>query len=559
MFAVLLAGLMILGLGAGVLANPVSQPGLTPITPGQDFTLTIHHRILPDGTIVPGSPVGTPLPSVQGAPINGAIWEIVRLDFDADAVIPTDLTTIPASWHVASTLQTQTTGAGAFPDGQAIFQVPFAERGIYLVRLNPADVTGGNGTPEGVTSPTIFLVNIPHWHPTPAVPCSDHPLCVNDPCTDCVAAGGNWLYNVHVFPKVTTDIIFEKVGGNARTVIVDNNPDYVLLPWTFRVDIRDGLATLGNVRVPNPAYPGSGDPTMPVPDVHIRIDDTLDSRLTFYAGAAATAVRPASTTADTRPTGRFQTDDTPTWADLTIGTHFRIVHRNAANTADVVDPVAGGTVRLELLEAGRNLIGADGFVTGFMEFRFYTRVAANTTEAGWSDIPGLVENSGQLWYGPADDYEEPTEDPDGRIHALRVRKNNPENQSLPGAIFQLFRPEDIGANGQPLSTATPVMVAPATGTDGFAHFNGLQPGIYYIWETQAPTGYTLMNTAMQVQVTSANVAEFTFNATVTNTREFVLPETGGAGALLFTVLGLSLIGGSVLFLLVFMKKKKEQE
>ena len=46
------------------------------------------------------------------------------------------------------------------------------------------------------------------------------------------------------------------------------------------------------------------------------------------------------------------------------------------------------------------------------------------------------------------------------------------------------------------------------------------------------------------------------NVTVVNSIDVELPLTGGAGTLLFTVLGLVLIGGSVLLLITNRKRQK---
>jgi LPXTG-motif cell wall-anchored protein len=49
------------------------------------------------------------------------------------------------------------------------------------------------------------------------------------------------------------------------------------------------------------------------------------------------------------------------------------------------------------------------------------------------------------------------------------------------------------------------------------------------------------------------------NLTITNTRDFVLPLTGGAGTLMFTAAGVSLMGGAGLFLFLARKKDKQKD
>ena len=81
--------------------------------------------------------------------------------------------------------------------------------------------------------------------------------------------------------------------------------------------------------------------------------------------------------------------------------------------------------------------------------------------------------------------------------------------------------------------------------DGQIRVNGLDNGTYYLEETLAPDGYNKL-TARQKFIVADGILTATFNngvystgsgVHVVNNTGAMLPETGGLGTLMFTVLG----------------------
>ncbi|UTH07367.1 SpaH/EbpB family LPXTG-anchored major pilin [Macrococcoides canis] len=91
-----------------------------------------------------------------------------------------------------------------------------------------------------------------------------------------------------------------------------------------------------------------------------------------------------------------------------------------------------------------------------------------------------------------------------------------------------------------------------SGTDGTFFVKGLAYGDYTLEEIKAPAGYTLPTNPES----AFTVDQDSFNSANTQTiinKKTVLPDTGGAGTILFTVIGLALMALAVLLL----RKKNE--
>ncbi len=83
--------------------------------------------------------------------------------------------------------------------------------------------------------------------------------------------------------------------------------------------------------------------------------------------------------------------------------------------------------------------------------------------------------------------------------------------------------------------------------------NGLEKGTYYIKQTTAPSGYSLSDETYTVSV-SPNDYSYT-ELIVKNVKPGQLPITGGTGTILFTFLGLFVIGGAFVY---YQFKKKQR-
>lgn len=117
---------------------------------------------------------------------------------------------------------------------------------------------------------------------------------------------------------------------------------------------------------------------------------------------------------------------------------------------------------------------------------------------------------------------------------------------------------------------TPVVMC--VGTDGHLKLYGLEPGTYYLKETATMDGYTLLAQPITIVIADENhdgtatatvnganarVTDGVVSLTVENTRNtagFTLPQTGGAGTLMVTAIGLGLLCVGVILLVVYRRK-----
>ena len=160
---------------------------------------------------------------------------------------------------------------------------------------------------------------------------------------------------------------------------------------------------------------------------------------------------------------------------------------------------------------------------------------------------------------------------------IKVQKFTDEvedNKALAGAEFELWNSD----------MTEKIENAVATGDDGTLTFDKLDEGVYYLKETKAPNGYTLLANPIKVEITAAEkdgvaTGEFTLkindkkveavsgnytsyidvtNGTavvaVENHKGFSLPATGGAGIALFLIVG---VAGILTVSVVITKKTKK--
>ena len=144
--------------------------------------------------------------------------------------------------------------------------------------------------------------------------------------------------------------------------------------------------------------------------------------------------------------------------------------------------------------------------------------------------------------------------------AIEVESIDVSGNRLNGATFQLFLDAAGTEPAFPNGTGTNRTF---TATDGLIFVPALQAGTFYLRETAPPTGFRPVTDVMSVPVGIPQVnpdRNHVVTVQVVNEVEggFVLPETGGAGTLLFTVIGLGLVGVAISLILVA-KRRRDQD
>ena len=104
------------------------------------------------------------------------------------------------------------------------------------------------------------------------------------------------------------------------------------------------------------------------------------------------------------------------------------------------------------------------------------------------------------------------------------------------------------------TTPTDAAILKSDKTGKFA-VTGLQVGTYNLKETKAPTDYQLpAKPYTDFKVTPTSFSKTTELKTIVNTQKGVLPHTGGIGIILFILVGIAIIGMTI----VYFKKRQQQ-
>lgn len=118
---------------------------------------------------------------------------------------------------------------------------------------------------------------------------------------------------------------------------------------------------------------------------------------------------------------------------------------------------------------------------------------------------------------------------------------------LAGATFKLT--SDTDTTGTTLTT----------GEDGSVTFTGLKAGTYYVEETVAPEGYNINSKKFEITISTQGIVtgdNVTDNKLVVSDFPLSVPQTGGAGTVMFTIGGIALIACAGVLFFVVMRKKK---
>lgn len=174
-------------------------------------------------------------------------------------------------------------------------------------------------------------------------------------------------------------------------------------------------------------------------------------------------------------------------------------------------------------------------------------------------------------------------------YGLDISKVDADNKdALTGAVFELYATGDDANSGSNkiyfVRDSDGVYHKAASGTDGAVTsltvnaegkltLNGLDERTWYLKEITAPNGYNLLAGPVSVEIAdndldgAVTVDNAEDNAeldtglvplTVENDDGFRLPVTGGMGTILFTAVGVVLMGAAVILLVIALKRKKAE-
>lgn len=198
----------------------------------------------------------------------------------------------------------------------------------------------------------------------------------------------------------------------------------------------------------------------------------------------------------------------------------------------------------------------------------------NTTEVKVEETNTVTFDYSNYPY-VANSHKQKTDTVDVTTFAIKIDKyvDGEETNKLAGAKFDLYRtatPAEIDAGKSVKIPHTSIQGIKLEGdkvTDdnGAATFekyeaNGTNYN-YYLVETQAPLGYNILDNAVQVNFTDAEVGATAgvYTVKVSNSSGIQLPITGGTGTVIFTIIGIALMVGAVVLFVVSRKKAKESK
>lgn len=138
------------------------------------------------------------------------------------------------------------------------------------------------------------------------------------------------------------------------------------------------------------------------------------------------------------------------------------------------------------------------------------------------------------------------------LKVLKYQEGDTTKKGLAGAEFELY--EDSGLTKK-ITTLT-------TDEAGYATYKALGEGTYYLKETKAPAGYTLIKNAVEIEINKDNVETTGTDegyriVELTNKKAGILPFTGGIGTIIYTVVGLTIVGFAATGIVTYRKKVRK--
>lgn len=260
------------------------------------------------------------------------------------------------------------------------------------------------------------------------------------------------------------------------------------------------------------------------------VHDTMEESLTFQPGSLAVTLQDGSVAHSTPET--------------VAATNYTVV----TNATD------GCTFQVKFADAF-----CDSLNTNDRLVITYTAILNEKAEIGNSTAANPAnENKVTMTYG--DNHRTGEAATTTTTYGFDLVKTDGQNKLLDGSEFKLYDAE-VGGNEIPV-----ILVAGATTDDGYNIYRkamdgetgetvivvrgkvrviGLDNGAYYLDETKAPAGFNAITSRQKFTISDNNldaiiqsgIVSTNSGVQVVNNTGTMLPETGGLGTLLFTVLG----------------------
>ncbi len=199
-------------------------------------------------------------------------------------------------------------------------------------------------------------------------------------------------------------------------------------------------------------------------------------------------------------------------------------------------------------------------------FVTYTATVNNNAVVGTEGNP----NEAKLNYTNASNVKKelgPVERTVFTFNVEATKFDGSNGNKLAGAEFAIFTDKD-NVEGTTIATGTSaantgLVVFKATGDTNAYRF---APGTYYVKETKAPAGYALSTAVYKVTISDDLTAYSDANSVVNvNGNDGIknypvkMPETGGAGTMMFTIIGGILVLAAGAMFVIIMKKRSSSK